>query len=214
MDILRLYVPAGANGCDVTFGKGSFWSAEALSHVGKLAATDLAAGGPCLSRLPYHSASLDFHVLDPPYMDGFFRPKASQKAQVNHSDFSERYGNHGGTGYKGRFYQPAVELIYTEGLAEAWRVLAPGGVQITKVQDQVSNHKQHLTHCHVVNEAVALGFETLDLFVVVRNDKPHGRRIINQEHARKNHSFFLVFRKPKPRGIKRFHGSFKTMPAI
>lgn len=194
-DILRLYVPRGADGCDVTYGKGSFWNDQSRSHIGTLHATDL-QNGVCLSALPYGDASMGFHVLDPPYMCGFFRPLASQKAQVNHSDFSIRYGNHDGTGYKGRYYHAAVESIYRDGIQEGWRVLAPGGIQITKVQDEVSSHNQYLTHCFVVNEAVRLGFEVLDLFVVVRNDKPHGRRIQKQEHARKNHSYFLVFRKP------------------
>lgn len=195
MDILRLYVSPGAEGCDVTYGKGCFWTDESRSHVGELRATDIKMG-VCLSSLPYEDESQDFHVLDPPYMCGFFRPKASQKAQANHSDFSSRYG-HCGTGYKGKFYHAAVEEIYSDGIREAARVLRKGGIQITKVQDEVSSHKQHLTHCHVVSEGEKSGLEVVDLFVVVRNDKPHGRRIKNQEHARKNHSFFVVFKKRK-----------------
>lgn len=198
LSILRQYVPRGASGCDVTYGRGVFWSDEARAHVGTLSVSDL-SDGVCLSALPYSDASQGFHVLDPPYICGFFRPHASQKAQARHSDFSDRYGNHGGTGYRGKFYHAAVEAIYSDGLREAWRVLAPGGVQITKVQDEVSNHRQHLTHVHVVNEAVSLGFEVLDLFVVIRADRPHGRRMKRQEHARKNHSYFVVFRKPAPR---------------
>lgn len=201
-DIVRFYVPAGATGCDVTYGKGTFWSGTAREHIGQLHATDL-ANGTCLSALPYGDASMAFHVLDPPYICGFFRPLASQKALSKHSDFSQRFGNHGGTGYNGHYYHPAVEAIYSDGLAEAWRVLAPGGIQITKVQDEVSNHKQHLTHCFVVSRAELLGFEVLDLFVVVRTDLPHGRRIMSQEHARKNHSYFLVFKKPTPKGVRR-----------
>ena len=130
-------------------------------------------------------------------MCGFFRPKASQKAQAQHSDFSTRYGNHDGTGYKGQYYHAAVAAIYSDGISEAARVLKPGGIQITKVQDEVSSHKQHLTHVHVVLEGERNGLEVVDLFVVVRNDKPHGKRIIKQEHARKNHSFFVVFKKLK-----------------
>jgi len=196
-DILRLYVPKGASGCDVTYGRGKFWSAATRSHVKKLHASDKLINEVCLSNLPYPPNSMDFHVLDPPYICGAFRPRAGQKSHQQHSDFAHRYGNHGGTGYRGKYYHAAVEAIYVDGLTEAWRVLKLRGVQITKVADEVSNHKQHLTHCHVVNTAVGLGFEVLDLFVVVRADKPHGRRIQNQEHALKNHSYFLVFRKPK-----------------
>ncbi len=198
LDILRLYVPRGATGCDVTYGTGAFWTDDAEARVGLLHKSDL-QDGVCLSALPYADGSMGFHVMDPPYMCGFFRPLASQKAQAKHSDFSDRYGNHNGTGYKGLYYHAAVEAIYLDGLREAWRVLAPGGIQITKVQDEVSSHKQHLTHCVVVAEAQRLGFEVLDLFVVVRSDKPHVKRIQRQEHARKNHSYFLVFRRPPPK---------------
>jgi hypothetical protein len=195
-DILRLYVPHGAQGCDVTYGQGAFWNKESRAHVGKVRKSDLTRG-VCLSALPYQNASMGFHVLDPPYMGGFYCPVASQKALANHSDFADRYGHHNGTGYKGKYYHSAVEAIYRDGLKEAWRVLSPGGVQITKVADEVSSHKQHLTHCAVVTHATELGFDVLDLFVVVRADKPHGKRIQTQEHARKNHSYFLVFRKPR-----------------
>lgn len=197
-DILRLYVDQGTDGCDVTYGKGSFWSPEARAHIGHLSGTDLFHDGVDLAALPYADASQGFHVLDPPYMCGFFRPAHEKtKAMASHSDFAARYSHHVGGGYRGLYYHPAVEAIYRDGLSEAWRVLRPGGVQITKCMDEVSNHKQHLTHVFIINEAVRLGFEVLDLFVVVRADKPHGRRIQRQEHARKNHSYFIVFRKPK-----------------
>jgi hypothetical protein len=197
LDILRLYVSKGAVGCDVTFGKGAFWTPEAYAHVSPDSYfTDLAANDVDLARLSYGDGTMGYHVLDPPYICGAFRPRASQKAQLKYSDFAQRYGNLGGTGYKGHYYHAAVEAIYRDGLREGWRVLQRKGVQITKCADEVSNHTQHLTHCYVVNQAVALGFEPLDLFVVVRADKPHGRRIKRQEHALKNHSFFLVFRKP------------------
>jgi hypothetical protein len=35
------------------------------------------------------------------------------------------------------------------------------------------------------------------LFVVMRTNKPGISRVIKQRHARKNHSYFLVFRKNK-----------------
>jgi hypothetical protein len=36
-----------------------------------------------------------------------------------------------------------------------------------------------------------------DLFVVMRMNKPGVSRMLRQVHARKNHSYFLVFRKSK-----------------
>jgi hypothetical protein len=36
-----------------------------------------------------------------------------------------------------------------------------------------------------------------DLFVVLRRNRPGVSRLLRQVHARKNHSYFLVFRKAK-----------------
>ncbi|GIK58183.1 MAG: hypothetical protein BroJett015_38460 [Chloroflexota bacterium] len=83
--------------------------------------------------------------------------------------------------------------IYFRAGAEAYRVLHPGGVLITKCQDEVSAGKQWLTHVEIINKYEEMGFYTKDLFVVVRNNKPGVSRLKQQIHARKNHSYFLVF---------------------
>lgn len=189
-NILDLYVPKGVVGCDPTWGRGTFWKQIEVDHV-LLHATDLATGGPCLSDLPYPDKSMGLVVLDPPYMDGFFRPKREQTAHAG-GDFAERYGHHKGGGYRGLFYQDAVSALYRDGVKEAARLLNHKGVLVVKCQDAVSNHRQHFTHCDIWETSKGLGFRALDLFVVVRRDKPHGKRIKTQEHARKNHSFFLV----------------------
>jgi hypothetical protein len=49
----------------------------------------------------------------------------------------------------------------------------------------------------IINELGQMGFVVEDLFVVVRRNKPGVSRILRQIHARKNHSYFLVFRKAK-----------------
>jgi hypothetical protein len=72
-------------------------------------------------------------------------------------------------------------------------VLRDGGVLIVKCQDEVSANRQRLTHVEVVRAYEELGFYTKDLFVVVRPNRPGVSRLKRQEHARKNHSYFLVF---------------------
>ena len=80
---------------------------------------------------------------------------------------------------------------------EAYRVLRPGGVYIVKCQDEVCANKQRLTHVELINHLTGLGFIIDDLFVVVRRGKPGVSRMVRQVHARKNHSYFLVFKKGK-----------------
>ena len=48
-------------------------------------------------------------------------------------------------------------------------------------------------HVELITHFEARGFYTKDLFVVVRTNKPSMSRVLTQVHARKNHSYFLVF---------------------
>ena len=67
------------------------------------------------------------------------------------------------------------------------------GILIVKCQDEVSAGKQRLTHVEIINEYERKGFVVKDLFVVVRKNSASVSRIVRQLHARKNHSYFLVF---------------------
>ena len=81
-------------------------------------------------------------------------------------------------------------------LAEAHRVLKPGGVLVFKCQDVIHNHKMHATHVNVCNWAEYEGFRLLDLFVLPAKSRMPGPQKGTQRHARVFHSYFLVFVKP------------------
>ena len=72
-------------------------------------------------------------------------------------------------------------------------MLRDNGVMIVKCQDEVSANRQWLTHVEIISHYEQLGFYTKDLFVVVRQNKAGVSRLLKQVHARKNHSYFLVF---------------------
>jgi hypothetical protein len=77
---------------------------------------------------------------------------------------------------------------------EARRVLKEDGTLIVKTQDEVSANTQELTHIQITNFYEGkLDFYTKDLFVTVRSNKPAVSGMHNQVHARKNHSFFMVY---------------------
>jgi len=78
-------------------------------------------------------------------------------------------------------------------------VLKQGGIFIVKCQDEVSANTQRLTHVEIINKLEGMGFYTKDLFVVVRTNNPVISRLKKQVHARKNHSYFLVFSKSSKR---------------
>ncbi len=189
-DVLRLHVPAGSRVADVTYGQGAFWR-EVPAGEYRLTPSDLKTGVDC-RRLPYADASFDAVVLDPPYMEGLFRPATGQLAgSGTHAAFRSRYST-GAASEGGPKYHEAVVDLYRRAGIEAHRVLRRRGIFIVKCQDEVSAGRQRLTHVELVNE-YAERFRVEDLFVVVRAGRPGVSRITRQLHARKNHSYFLVF---------------------
>jgi len=90
-------------------------------------------------------------------------------------------------------WHDAVLAFYFTAAKEVYRVLQKRGIFIVKCQDEVSAGKQRLTHVEIINEYERMGYYTKDLFVVVRRNKASVSRVVKQLHARKNHSYFLVF---------------------
>jgi len=188
--ILSLYVPSGSTVADVTYGKGVFWKkVEADTY--KICATDLKTGVDC-RKLPYSDNSIDCVIFDPPYMH-----TPGGTAHQNHQNFESYYHNNGTENGTAKYHEAVLDL-YFKGSAEAYRVLKPNGILVIKCQDEVCANRQRLTHVEIINELETTGYLVEDLFVLVRTNRPGVSRILKQNHARKNHSYFLVFRKPKP----------------
>ena len=194
--ILSLYVPVGAEIADVTYGKGVFWKkvnqADYILHF-----SDIKTGVDC-RNLPYKNQSMDCVVIDPPYMEGFYRRNNDHLAgNGTFSSFREAYSD--GSIYEQKtgapkYHDAVLDMYYSAGY-EAMRVLKTNGILIIKCQDEVSANKQHLTHVEIINEYTKNGLVVEDLFVMIRNNKPNISTLKKQVHARKNHSYFLVFRK-------------------
>jgi hypothetical protein len=189
--VLGLHVRKGARIADVTYGKGVFWRNVNVQDY-ELHASDLKTGIDC-RHLPYEADSVDCVVLDPPYMEGLYRRHNGHLAgSGSHSAFRTAYSN-GQETTAGPKWHDAVLDIYFRAGAEALRVLRPDGALIVKCQDEVSANRQRLTHIEIVNHYALLGFHAKDLLVVVRPNSPCVSRLKKQVHARKNHSYFLVF---------------------
>jgi hypothetical protein len=189
--VLALHVAPGALVADVTWGKGVFWQQVPRDRY-VVHGSDIQTGTDC-RKLPYADASHDCVVLDPPYMEGLYRRARDHMAgRGNYAAFRRHYSN-GKRQNGGPRYHAAVLDLYFRAGKEAHRVLKDDGVLIVKCQDEVSANQQRLTHVEIINEYVRLGFHAKDLFVVVRTNRPAMSRVLRQEHARKNHSYFLVF---------------------
>lgn len=213
-EIAELHIPSDAYVADLTYGKGIFWQQipvgkynllfsdiEAKTQVDPVHKVEIKTGIDS-RRLPYPDNSLDGVVFDPPYMEGLFRSSTAHLAgSGTHSSFRHHYSN--GQATESDDAQPkwheAVLDLYLKTGREAYRVIKPKGIFIVKCQDEVSANKQRLTHVEIITAYESLGFYTKDLFVVMRANKPGVSRLKAQSHARKNHSYFLVFQKIKTR---------------
>ncbi len=199
--VLALHVPEGSTVADVTWGKGVFWK-NVPDNLYTVLSSDLKTNVDC-RNLPYEDASIDCVVLDPPYMEGLYRRVKDHLAGAGtHAAFREHYSNGDACDENAPKWHAAVLDLYFKAAREAHRVLRDYGVFIVKCQDEVSANRQNLTHVEIINEYEKMNFYTKDLFVVVRQNKPGVSRLKKQVHARKNHSYFLVFVK-MPFGVKR-----------
>lgn len=191
--ILDLHVPKGSKVADLTYGRGVFWKNVNLEHY-DLMASDLKLG-TSWTNLPHDTDSLDAIVFDPPYMEGLYRKtKEAMAGSGTHRAFQDAYSNGDiSSDKKVRKYHDAVLEAYLSVIPEVKRMLRPSGKFIVKCQDEVSANAQKLTHVELIWAYEKHGFYCKDLFVVVRRNSPVVSRLVKQVHARKNHSYFLIF---------------------
>lgn len=192
--ILDLYVAPGSLIADITYGKGVFWRNVAADKY-RLKATDLTEGIDCRD-LPYQDGEFDCVVFDPPYMH-----TPGGTAHTTHKPFEDYYRNNVTGNKTNSKYHEAVLELYADTGKEAHRVLRDRGVLIAKCQDEVCSNRQRFTHIEIIKAYEELGFVAEDLFVVMRNNRPGVSRTRKQVHARKNHSYFLVFWKKGKTGL-------------
>ena len=139
-------------------------------------------------HLPLADASVSSLIFDPPFV-----MKDPKRRNGHLGVIESRFGGYGSASELYGFYQDA--------LTEFWRVLAPSGLLVVKSQDTVSGGKQYWSHVEVYRMATALGFRMIDLFVLVARSLLWSPNMAHQQHARKAHSYFLCFRKPRHRGV-------------
>lgn len=85
--------------------------------------------------------------------------------------------------------------FYYKSLEEFYRILKKGGTLVFKCQDTVDSGKNRLSHVYIINSAENIGFYTKDLYILLAKSRLIRSGMKSQIHARKFHSYFLVFEK-------------------
>lgn len=181
-DIITLHCPQGIE-LDPTYSKGIFYKNSGINpplfKFDKFPQTKDTRQSDA-NKLPIVRNGVTSIMFDPPFVAGHTKEKPT-------GIIGERF--------HGFRYVPDLWSWYKECLAEFHRILAKDGVLIVKCQDTVSSGKQWWSHVFLINEAEKIGFYTKDLFVLTAASRLIGHNHANQKHARKFHSYFLVFKK-------------------
>ena len=171
---------------DVTYSKGNFykklprpeWCSDLAPQF------DFVRQADC-RNLPVENESFNTVILDGPFSVGSGKSLLVKKKGQNITP--------------GRFgvFRTGKLLteFYEQSIPEMYRILKPGGILIQKIQPVVACSKQWLNHFVSIKAALAAGFTFKDEFVLLAKQRPISGKIKKQQHARKFHSYFYVFKK-------------------
>jgi hypothetical protein len=183
--IIQLYCPEGFE-LDPTYSTGVYYQGRV--PVPKLR-FDLRPTSKYVNKadcrhLPLPDQSIGSINFDPPFTIG---RRTSDGIIEGESIIPRRFDS---------FYNLAdCWNMYYDSLREFYRILKPHGVLVFKCQDTVSSCKQCLSHYQILRMALQMGFYPVDLFILGNRNRIISSKHKNQQHARKFHSYFIVFKK-------------------
>ncbi len=181
-NIIQLYCPRGFE-VDPTYSKGNFYKdIPEPKYKLDLHPQSNEVKEADSRQMPFPNASVGDIMFDPPFVGG---SRKDGKPGI----IKERFG----------YYKnvPILWKFYRDSLDEFYRILKPDGVLVFKCQDTIECGSQYLSHVEIINYAYSIGFYPLDIFILVAKNRLISPNQLTQQHARKFHSYFLVFRKSK-----------------
>jgi SAM-dependent methyltransferase len=170
---------------DATVNIGRFWKGSKRKVVGLDIDAQFNPDFVADNRdMPFKDGAFDVIVYDPPHIPN--QGKDRQK------DFNTRFGlvlkSPAENGYN-------FSHLYPPFVAEAYRVLKPEGILLCKITDYIHGHRYQWAHVELIKAAVAVGFCPCDCIVKIRKGPIVDPRWKKAHHARRQHCYWLVFRK-------------------
>lgn len=178
-NIMRLYCPEGFD-CDLTYSEGKFYKKIIPAPPHKYDIFPQAEGVKPLSA----AQALPDEVFSSIVID---LPFIIRKSATKNSMIENRFAA----------FETKAEMfqVHTDMLSLAFRLLKNEGILVLKTQDINFAGQQIFTHQFVMNEAVRIGYVIEDLFILTATRFLQQQAAVDQRHARKVHSYFLVLRK-------------------
>ena len=170
---------------DATINGGRFWKGSSRKVIGM----DLKPSyRPTLigdnTAMPFADRVFDVIVYDPPHIPN--QGKDKQK------DFNTRFGL-GQRSPKSRGY--TFTHLYPPFMREAYRTLVFEGVLFCKIADYIHHHQYQWAHVELIQAATAVGFRACDCIIKTRTAPIIDPRWKVAHHSRRQHSYWLIFRK-------------------
>ncbi len=170
---------------DATVNGGRFWRDSKRKVVGldieSSHRPDIVADN---CRMPFRDAYFDVVVYDPPHI-----PNQGRDRQ---KDFHVRFGL-GSRSLKENGY--TFTHTFPPFVQEAYRVLRDEGILLCKITDYVHHHRYQWAHVEFVQAAREAGLQACDCIVKIRKGPIIDPRWKIAHHSRRQHCYWLVFRK-------------------
>ena len=204
-NIMKMHNGGKPFDCDITYSTGKFYGNYAIDTIDGTQ-VNIEIPEPKLKfdvypqmedvikieadgQLPLDDNSLSSIVVDlpfvvsPPNAPSIVNDDGDKKRNIIFKRFSSYYP----------WY--TMPKSYSHWLNEAYRVLKNEGIVVWKSQSTISARKNIMMPYFSWMEAEKAGFYTLDEFILLAKNRLHSGKIKKQEHARKFHSHFFVFKK-------------------
>ncbi len=184
-NIITLYIPSGRINCDATFGYGGFYKKISKpEHCFDINPRAPEIQSADCRNLPLDDVSISSIIFDPPFLATKGKSLEAENGNIINKRFSVFPD------------EKSLHQFYIDSMKEFYRILTDNGILIFKCQDKVSSGTQYLSHVFIINHAISIGFYPVDIFVLLAKSRLTAKwQMKNQLHARKFHSYFLVFRK-------------------
>ncbi len=186
-DIIRAIIKLHNNGedfdVDPTYSTGRFWQGLTPPAL-KFDITPQAEGVVQASAdtLPLGNESVKSIMFDPPFV-------IRESGKSHTGKIANRFSAFRTVRDLWEFYDCALEEFY--------RILKWGGIVAFKCQDTISGGEQYMSHYEIMKKAESLKFHCKDTFILYNPNVLFSPNMANQQHARKTHSYYLVFEKRK-----------------